>query len=223
VNKKAATLQDTERDARNKLENSLKYREDQSYFSVSELANKISIVEDNVRREEKARVELREKLRVSEEQNREMVNFIKSIQTQGDVELSQMRQFLQEKLNEDHLTTIKSKEKSTVLFSEVVRLGQEGEKQIEYLQSLNQNFENRIQTLEARLASSEQNNVVSEKRGDMTQNLLNDVIEKLEGKVIGMEQNVHMMKHDQKKEKDNVQRLEISSLRYNEDFKNILG
>ncbi len=66
-----------------------------------------------------------------------------------------MRGFLQEKLNDDHLGSIKQKEKSTVLFNEVVRLGQEYEKQIEFLQQLNSNYENRIQTMETRLASAE--------------------------------------------------------------------
>ena len=69
------------------------------------------------------RLDMREKLRVSEEQNRELANFIKSLQTQSDQELTQMRTFLQDKLNEDHLQGIKQKEKSTVLFNEVVRLG----------------------------------------------------------------------------------------------------
>jgi len=53
--------------------------------------------------------------------------------------------------------------------------------------------------------------------------MLQEIIEKLEGKVINLEQNLHFMKTEQKKEKDNVSRLEISSLRYNEDFKNILS
>lgn len=61
------------------------------------------------------------------------MNFIKSIQSQGDQELTQIRQFVQEKLSDDHLTNVKQKEKSTVLFNEVVRLGEEYEKQIEYL------------------------------------------------------------------------------------------
>ncbi len=39
-----------------------------------------------------------------------------------------MRTFLQDKLNEDHLTGVKQKEKSTVLFNEIVRLGEEAEK-----------------------------------------------------------------------------------------------
>ena len=53
--------------------------------------------------------------------------------------------------------------------------------------------------------------------------MLQEIIEKLEGKVINLEQILHFMKTEQKKEKDNVSRLEISSLRYNEDFKNILS
>ena len=53
--------------------------------------------------------------------------------------------------------------------------------------------------------------------------MLNDVIEKLESKLLNVEQNFHFMKNDQHREKENISRLEISSLRYNEDFKNILG
>ncbi len=53
--------------------------------------------------------------------------------------------------------------------------------------------------------------------------MLNDVIERLEGKVLGMEQGLHFMRNDQKKERENVSRLEISSLRYNDDFKSVLS
>ena len=65
-----------------------------------------------------------------------MVSFVKSIQSQGDSELSQMRNFMQDKLNEDHLTTVKSKEKSSVLFSEIVRLGEANEKQQEMMTNI---------------------------------------------------------------------------------------
>lgn len=41
--------------------------------------SKIGFLEDTIHREEKLRVELREKLRVSDENNRELMNFIKSI------------------------------------------------------------------------------------------------------------------------------------------------
>jgi hypothetical protein len=65
--------------------------------------------------------------------------------------------------------------------------------------------------------------VTNEKKVDLTQGMINEIIEKLEGKLMNVEQNVHFMKNEQKKEKDNMSRLEITSLRYNEDFKNILG
>ena len=76
---------------------------------------------------------MREKFRIQEDNSRDVINFVKSIQNQGDQELSQMRVFFQDKLNGDHLSTVKQKEKSTVLFNEVVRLGEEYEKQIEFL------------------------------------------------------------------------------------------
>jgi predicted DNA-binding protein YlxM (UPF0122 family) len=62
-----------------------------------------------------------------------------------------------------------------------------------------------------------------EKRGDVSQTMLNDVIEKLESKLLNVEQNLHFMKNEIVRERENVSRLEISSLRYNEDFKNVLG
>lgn len=62
-----------------------------------------------------------------------------------------------------------------------------------------------------------------EKRGDITQNIVNEVIEKIEGKLMGVEQTVGFMKNEQKKERENLSRLEITSLRYNEDFKNVIS
>ena len=76
-----------------------------------------------------------------------------------------------------------------MLFNEVVRLGQEYEKQIEYLQGLNSNYENRIQTLESRIQSTEQTTAITEKRGDINQNMVNELVEKLESKILNLEQN----------------------------------
>lgn len=79
LNRKAQVISDVERDARSKLENNFKYTHDQTHFSVAELASKIGQLEETIKREERARTEIRDRLRVSDEQNREMVNFIKSI------------------------------------------------------------------------------------------------------------------------------------------------
>jgi hypothetical protein len=38
-----------------------------------------------------------------------------------------------------------------------------------------------------------------------------------------MEQNVHYLKGDFSREKDNLNRLEITGLKNNEDFKNVIG
>ena len=58
-----------------------------------------------------------------------MTNFIKSLQNQSEAELSQMRNFLQNKLSEDSALQLKAKEKNSILFQELVRIGQESEKQ----------------------------------------------------------------------------------------------
>ena len=43
--------------------------------------SKVNFLDENLRREEKTRNELRDKLRVADENNRELMNFIKSIQS----------------------------------------------------------------------------------------------------------------------------------------------
>ena len=57
-----------------------------------------------------------------------MIAFIKNLQQQGDVELSSMRNFLQNKITEDQSLHSQNNEKNSVLFNEMVRLGQENEK-----------------------------------------------------------------------------------------------
>lgn len=55
-----------------------------------------------------------------------------------------MRVYLQDKLNEDHISNVKNKEKNTILFNEVVRIGETNEKQQAVLQSLQVGLESRI-------------------------------------------------------------------------------
>ena len=76
-----------------------------------------------------------------------------------------MRNFLQTKLSEDHADKVKTKEKSSILFNELVRIGQQSEAQQRQLQGLNHALEERIAVLESRLHQSESNNqMVNRKR-----------------------------------------------------------
>jgi len=56
-----------------------------------------------------------------------MVNFIKSLQTQGDLELNSMRQILQQKISDDQSSNMKSNEKNSILFNELVRIGKDND------------------------------------------------------------------------------------------------
>lgn len=89
---------------------------------------KIKNMEEQILLTEQSKNELREKLRIADDGNREMIAFIKNLQQQGDIELSSMRNFLQNKISEDQSILNKNNEKNSVLFNEMVRLGQENEK-----------------------------------------------------------------------------------------------
>jgi flagellar motility protein MotE (MotC chaperone) len=88
LNRKSSQIGDAERDARSKLESSVKFNQDQAFFTISEVTSRIVQLEATLQREEKLRIEMREKLRVSDDQSRELANFIKSLQTQSDQELT---------------------------------------------------------------------------------------------------------------------------------------
>jgi len=65
--------------------------------------------------------------------------------------------------------------------------------------------------------------MIADRKGDAASQFLNDVLEKVEVKIINMEQGFAMMKNEQKKERDNVGRMEVSTLKNNEDFRNVLN
>lgn len=83
----------------------------------------MTLIEGQILREEATKEELRKKLQNSEEQNLQMSNFIKSLQSQSEAELAQMRNILQSKVSEDHAVQVKAKEKNSILFNELVRIG----------------------------------------------------------------------------------------------------
>ncbi len=75
-----------------------------------------------MRREEAVRVELAQKLKRSEDQSQDLQNFIKSLSSQSETELNQMRSILQSKVSVDHLSSAKVIEKNAILMQDVVRL-----------------------------------------------------------------------------------------------------
>ena len=65
--------------------------------------------------------------------------------------------------------------------------------------------------------------MLADRKGETNQSILAEVIDKLEAKVLGLEQNYQYIKSDFQRERENVGRLEITGLKNNEEFKNVLG
>ena len=111
-----------------KIKNDMRMNNDQSSQVLNDVVRKVNQLEMSLAKEEQTRIELQSKLLRSEEQNLELSNFIKSLQSQSEQELAQMRNILQSKLSEDHMDKVKSNEKNSILFQELVRIGQQSEK-----------------------------------------------------------------------------------------------
>jgi len=71
--------------------------------------------------------------------------------------------------------------------------------------------------------SSETNSQMVNRKGDAASMFLNDVFERLEGKLMGLDQNVQIMGMEQRKEKENVGRIEVSTLKNSDDFRNMMS
>lgn len=61
------------------------------------------------------------------------------------------------------------------------------------------------------------------RKGDAASMFLNEVFERVEGKLMGLEQNVQLLGMEQRKEKENIGRIEVSSLKHSDDFRSMLG
>lgn len=115
------------------------------------------------------------KLKTSEDQSTELANFIKSLSSQSEAELGQMRTMLQSKLSEDHLNQAKSKEKNAVLLNEVVRISQQSEKHNAALAGIGSMMDGKIKELEQRLSGAEQSYNLVNRKGDAATHFLNEV------------------------------------------------
>ena len=60
------------------------------------------------------------------------------------------------------------------------------------------------------------------RKGDAASMFLNEVFERVEGKLMGLEQNVSLMNMEQRKEKENIGRIEVNNLKNSDDFRNML-
>jgi len=70
---------------------------------------------------------------------------------------------------------------------------------------------------------SESNNQMVNRKGDAASMFLNEVFERVEGKLMGLEQNMNMMTMEQRKEKENLGRLEVSALKNSDDFRSMVS
>ena len=118
---------------------------------------------------------------------------------------------------------MKQNEKSSALFSEVVRLGEEHEKTAQSLSGLNSELQSRLAALESKTNMFEGNFQSVGERESSTSNLMTDLAEKMEKRVHNLEEVINMLNVEQKTEKEHAQRLEMTTLKNSEEFKSLVS
>jgi tetrahydromethanopterin S-methyltransferase subunit G len=223
VNRNQKMIQDTERDARMKIESNFKMNSDESNFSLSELMSKISTMDEKLRRDDQIKNELRDRVMVAEGNQRELMTFMSQTKKQDEAELKQLRNMLQEIHSDDQVDKSKNNEKSAAMFQEVVRIGTEQEKVIENLTGLNANLEQQIATLDNKVSLLEQNSGNLQQKGEVSNNMMGELAEKIEKRLHNVEDVIHMVNSEQRNEKDKLSHHEITALKNNDEFRNMLG
>ena len=88
---------------------------------------------------------------------------------------------------------------------------------------MQQVFDDRIATLESRLQNNEQSFHNVDRKGDTNQSILAEIVDKMESKVLQMEQQIDSVKNEFVRDRENVGRIELTGLRNNDEFKSAVG
>ena len=98
-----------------------------------------------------------------------------------------MRNFLQSKISEDQTIQNKNNEKNSVLFNEMVRLGQEHDKYSQKVSAMQNAFESKLSQMEQRLFGNEQTSIIADRKGESNSAILGEMLEKLESRVLHLD------------------------------------
>jgi hypothetical protein len=119
---------------------------------------------------------------------------LRRAQQQQAAELGALRTVSSERNGADALAQLgKEKEKSTVLFMEVVRLGDTVEKMSDYVSSLGRGYEGKYQELESKLASSEKALMMMSQKTSSGSEVLNELGDKLMARLATSESNLLLL------------------------------
>ena len=121
------------------------------------------------------------------------------------------------------MNQVKQNEKNSALFTEVVRLGEEHEKHAQNLQGINQELQTRLAAIESKASIFDSNFQAVGEWENSSNNLMNDLAEKMEKRMHNMEEMVSLLNNENRVGKDQTQRLEVNSLKTNDEFRTILG
>ena len=161
-------------------------------------------------------------MRSCETGNREMTNLLKQMQHTDTSELHEIRQFMHDKVGEDQLNHVRHHEKSTALFNEVVRLGQENEKNQDSFNNFMAQIENKMQIVESRQNKGEQDMMHVEGVGASGSTMAIQLADKMERKILELENVLDQVTGEVRMQKEYVGRVEGFGNKLNEDVKLIV-
>jgi hypothetical protein len=61
------------------------------------------------------------------------------------------------------------------------------------------------------------------RKGDAASMFLNEVFERVESKVMGMEQQLHLLNAEQRRDKENLGRLEVTNHKNSDEFRSVVA
>ena len=211
-----------ETEMRTKQEQSLKHQEEHNNVLTSDLLQKLSNLESRLNNEERSKQMLKEKLLLNEQNLKELMGYVNSINHTETNDLMDMKGQIQEKISEDQQVFIKEREKTKALFSEVVRIGDAQDKNTDQIHTLNLSLENRIQQLEGKFVLNEKSTNSSLHKGEMGYKNLGELSDRIDKRTQQIEANMIGLGKEQMKDKDAIARIEALNSKMTDDLKGLL-
>lgn len=154
---------------------------------------------------------------------KETIKDLRKTQDYQSTEINALKVLSGDRNSSDALQLLnKEKEKSTVLFMEVVRLGDTVEKMSEYVNNISKGYDSKYQELEGKLSNADKNLAIVSQRTSSGSDVLNELGDKIMARLATSESNLLVLGKEQVKDKEAIAKLMAQNDRMGEDLQLLL-
>ncbi|KAL4466952.1 hypothetical protein ABPG74_010549 [Tetrahymena malaccensis] len=183
---------------------------------------KIRDLELKIQSDQRQYDDIKKNLQQNDQNQKEILNFIRNMQKEESNQIMNMKGLIQDKLTEENNNLSKEKAKTKALFMEVVRLGENQERQSNSMKQTQQDLEEKIRFLESKIMNGERTVSQLAEKGDKNINQMGEWGEVTAQRIRDFENGLQNLQRELVKEKQNIRNIEEINNRTEQEVRNQL-